>query len=350
MNIHFTYKSNKSPDLEKSIDQQIQKLGKRLQVFRPDLVSLYGTVDNGAKMGVAVSLNLRLPTGQLAATETADRPQAAVKAAFEGLLEQLSKHKDHLRSAHKWPRERRVERSRGVSQVPFEETLAAVKPEQVDGNDIAGFVNMNLPALQRTIERELRYRELNGSLRSGQISPEEVVDEAISHALDDREQKPERIRLEAWLHRLALRSIDRLMNQTRTETGSISLDSQVRHGQRYVGTGSDEPWMQYHQPDEMFTNENLIPDSRIISPEDIAATDEIVTMVEVALQHAKAEDREAFILFTMEGFTTHEISVITGRKPEEVRASVSAARDLLRKSFPTDSTLKNGLGERSRSA
>jgi RNA polymerase sigma factor (sigma-70 family) len=350
MNIHFTYKSNKSPDLEKSIDQQIQKLGKRLQVFRPELVSLYGTVDSGAKAGTSVSLNLRLPTGQLAATETADRPQAAVKAAFEDLLEQLSRHKNHLRNEHRWPRERRVGRARAVSQVPFEETLASVKPEKVNGEDIAGFVNLNLPALQRTVERELRYRELNGSIRPGQISPEEVVDEAISRALDDREQKPERIRLEAWLHRLALRSIDRLMNQTRTENGSVSLDSQVWHGQKYVATGSDEPWMQYHQPDEMFTNENLIADARITSPEDVAATDEIVAMVETALRHAKSEDREAFILFTMEGFTTHEIAIITGRKPEEVRASVSAARDLLRKNFRTDSKLKDGLVERSRSA
>lgn len=350
MNIHFTYKTNKSPDLEHSIDQQIQKLRKRLQVFRPDLISLYGTIDEGAKTGTSVSLNLRLPTGQLAATETSDRPQAAIKAVFEDLLEQLSRHKDHLRNERKWPRQRRGERTRPVSQVPFEDTMAAVKPEKVNGDDITGFVNMSLPRLQRTVERELRYREASGSLRPGQVSVEEVVDEAISRALDDREQKPERVALEPWLHRLALRSIDRLMNQTRAQNGSISLGSQVGHGQQYLGTGSDEPWMQYHQPDEMFTNENLIPDARMTSPEDVAATDEIIAMVDTALRHAKPEDREAFILFTMEGFTTHEISVIAGRKPEEVRASISAARDLLRKNFPTESKLKERLVEEPRRA
>lgn len=350
MIIHLTYKANKSPNIEQSLEQQIQKLRKRLQVFRPELVSLYVTVDENARTGTAISLNLRLPTGQLAATETSDRPQSAVKAAFEDLLEQLSKHKDHLRSQHTWPRHRRVERTRPVSQVPFEDTIAAVKPEKVNGDDISSFVNLNLPRLQRSIERELRQREANGVLHSGQITPEEVIDEAISRALSDQEERPERVSLEPWMHRLAMRSIDRLMNQTRTENGSVSLDSQIRPRQTVVGTGSDEPWMQYHQPDEMLTNENTIADYRTASPEDVAATDEIVGMVETALRHAKAEDREAFILFTMEGFTTREISVIAGRKPEEVRASIAAARDLLRKNFPTDSRIKDRLVEQTKTA
>ena len=351
MNIHFSYKVDKSPDLEQSIEQQIQKLRKRLQVFRPDLVSLYGTVDQGARTGTAVSLNLRLPTGQLASSETADHPQAAVKAAFESLLEQLIRHKDHLRNERRWPRARRVEKERPIPQVPFEQTLAAVKSEKVSGADVSSFVNLNLPRLQRYVERELRFRETNGSLRPGQISPEEVIDEAISRALDDhREQKPERVTLEPWLHRLSLRAIDRLMNQTRDENGSVALESQVRPGRDQSGTGSDEGWMQFHQPDEMLTNENMIADARTTSPEDVAATDEMVAMVEMALRHAKREDREAFILFTMEGFTTHEISVIADRRPEEVRASIAAARDLLRKNFPSTSKVKDRLVEQSSSA
>jgi len=144
--------------------------------------------------------------------------------------------------------------------------------------------------------------------------------------------------------------VDRLANQTRQGDGDVSLGTQVGHSHRYTATGSDEPWMQYHQPDEMLTNENLIADSRSVSPEDLAATDEIVAMVEMALRHARPEDREAFILFTMEGFTTNEIAVISGRKPDDVRGSISRARDLLRKNFPTDNKLKDRLVEESRSA
>lgn len=351
MILHFSYKLTKTPDLEKAVEQQTQKLQKRLQVFRPDLVSLYGTIDEGTRTGTAVSLNLRLPSGQLASQETADRPTAAIKAAFESLIEQLSKHKDHLRSQYKWPRTRRVANERPLAQVPFEDTVAAVKSEKISDEDVSTYVNLNLPRLQRFVERELRYREASGRLREGQISPEEVIDEAISNALDDHKERPEKVTLEPWLYRLATRSIDRLTNQTRTDDSSVSLEKRVPPArQRKAGEGNDEPWMQFHQPDEMFTNGDLVADYRAATPEDIAATDELVAIVEVALLTAKHEDREAFILFTMEGFTMNEIALISNRKPEEVRASIAAARDHLRKNFPSTNKLKEKLVEQTKTA
>lgn len=349
MNVHFSYKLPKTPDLEKTIEQQIEKLRKRLQVFHPELISLYGTVEEGSKTGTTVSLNLRLPSGQMAAQMAAERSEAAIKSAFDNLIEQLGKHKQHLRSEYKWPRVRRVERTRAIPQVPFEATLAAVKAEKISAADVSRYVNLNLPRLQRFVERELRFRESSARLRDGQISPEEVIDETISHALGDHHDRPERISLEPWLYRLAMRSIDRLTNQTRTENGSVALESQLRPGPT-GGTASDEPMMQFHQPDEMFTNETTIADMRIATPEDVAAQDELVAMVEAALRNTKHEDREAFILFTMEGFTTHEIAAITSRKPEEVRASIAAARDHLRKKFPSTKKLKKGAAERIRTS
>jgi ribosome-associated translation inhibitor RaiA/DNA-directed RNA polymerase specialized sigma24 family protein len=349
MILHFSYKLSKTPDLEKAVEQQVEKLRKRLQVFRPELVSLYGTVDEGARTGTSVSLNLRLPSGQLAAQENADRPAAAIKAAFDDLIEQLTKHKDRLRSQHKWPRTRGGSNERPLEQVPFEDTVAAVKTEKISDADVSSYVNLNLPRLQRFVERELRFREANGRLRPGQIMPNEVIDEAVSHALDDRTERPEKVTLEPWLYRLATRSIDRLTNQTRTENGSVPLES-TQFGQNRNGEGSDEPWMQFHQPDEMFTNGDLVADMRTSTPEDIAATDEMVGMVELALSSAKHQDREAFILFTMEGFTTNEIALISNRTPEQVRASIAAARDHLRKSFPSTNKLKDKLIEQTKSA
>ncbi len=351
MILHFSYKLSKTPDLEKAVEQQIQKLRKRLQFFRPELVSLNGTIDEGAKVGTIVALNLRLPSGQMAAQGTADRPVPAIKAAFDNLVEQLGKHKDRLRNTYKWPRAKSGLRSGPAKQVPFEETVAAVKPQKVSVEDVSQYVNLNLPSLQRFVERELRFREATGRLREGQVSPEEVVDEAISHALDDGNHRPEKVALEPWLYRLALSSIDRLANQTRPESGSVPLESQIRPARlRKAPEGNDEPQMQFHQPDETFTNENLIADIRLATPEDIAARDEMVAMVELALRTVPHEDREAFILFTMEGFTMKEISVITNRAPEQVRASIAAARDHLRKSFPSTNKLKDKLVEQTRSA
>ena len=153
------------------------------------------------------------------------------------------------------------------------------------------------------------------------------------------------------MYRLALSSMDRLANQTRQDTTAVPLESQVRPARlRKSGEGNDEPQMQFHQPDETFTNESLIADMRLLTPEDIAARDEMVAMVELALRTLPHEDREAFILFTMEGFTMKEIAVISNRTAEQVRASIASARDHLKKSFPSTNKLKDRLAGQTKSA
>src|ERR1051325_11123564 len=64
---------------------------------------------------------------------------AAVKAAFEDLLQQVNKHKEILRASHKWQRGRRGNSARpsaAVSEVPFEQTLAAVFPATISSDDV----------------------------------------------------------------------------------------------------------------------------------------------------------------------------------------------------------------------
>jgi RNA polymerase sigma factor (sigma-70 family) len=346
MNVHFTYKLSKTADLENLITQRIEKLQKRLQVFRPDLVSLYGSVDEHPKMGFNVALNLRLPSGQIAAREVADTASSAIKNCFESLKEQLAKHMDHLRAAYKWPRRRRPA-GRAESQVPFEETLAAVQADVVSAQDINGWLNANLEKLERFVERELRYRGNSGQMRVEQITAEEVIGEAIANALDGRTEKPEKVTLEPWLYFLSRAAIDHLAEQARSGEGEVGLDSSVR---REEVSDSDEAMLQFHHPDEMLTNENVIADGGTATPEEIAASDEVMGMIEAALGNAHHQDREAFILFTMEGFTVQEIAVITGRKPEEVRTSIAKAREHLRKALPVAEQLRNKLIEHSKSA
>src|SRR6476620_2632574 len=124
MNVHISYKVHKTPDIEKEINHLIEKLGKRLQVFRPELVHLKSVIEqNSPREGTTVSLNLRLPSGQMAVQESASSATAAVKAAFDDLLQQLTKHKDLLRSSHKWPRWRRGADTRPATNVAYEDTV-----------------------------------------------------------------------------------------------------------------------------------------------------------------------------------------------------------------------------------
>src|SRR6201984_3460055 len=277
MNVHIGYKVRKTPDIEKEVHQQVEKLRKRLQAFRPELVHLKALIEeNSVREGVVVSLNLRLPSGQMAAQKKAPMPSSALKAAFDDILQQVIRHKDLLRSVHKFPRWRRGKETRPTRQVPFEETMASVQPAMVSGEDIRGYVNVNLARFERFVERELYFRETSEQIDVESISKEEVIDEAIAWALGDGGDKPERLALEPWLYRLAMRALDELVSQEREENGKVHLEESTR--KRNV-KASDEAELQFHQPDESFTEENVIADKRVSTPEQIASSDEMLRLV-----------------------------------------------------------------------
>ena len=332
MNVHVSYRLPKAPSVEKDVQHQIEKLEKRLQVFRPELVHLRGVVEDlSAREGTSVSLNLRLPSGQMAVQAKAATAQAAVKTAFEDLLQQLNKHKDLLRASHKWQRGRRGDSTRSappVREVPFEETLAAVFPPSVSNEDVRSYVNANLARLDRFVEREIYFREAQETIAPDSISKEEVIDEAIAAALTDGQDKPEKLALEPWLYRQALRALDRLSHNDESNGNAVHLEDSAR---RPNVKASDEPGLQFHQPDEAITEETVIADSRIATPEQIMASDELLRLIASALRDLGAGPREAFILHAVEGFSVEEIVAITGEPTERVLAFVSTAREHLRR-------------------
>ncbi len=332
MNVHVSYRLPKTPAVEKDIQHHIEKLRKRLHVFRPELVHLKGTVEeNSPREGTSVSLNLRLPSGQMAVQTSAPTASAAVKSAFEDLLQQVTKHKELLRASHKWHRGRRGNSARPgtqVREVPFEQTLAAVYPPMVSAEDVRSYVNVNLSRLERFVEREIYIRESQEMVAADVLTKDEVIDETIAAALGDGQEKPERLALEPWLYRLALRALDELSRSDESNGHAVHLEESAR---RPNVRASDEPELQFHQPDESITGATVIADDRVATPEQILASDEIMRLIASSLRDVGAGPREAFILYAIEGFGIEEIAGITGLSAEKVLSSISAARDHLRK-------------------
>ena len=347
MNVHVSYKLSKTPDVEREINQHIQKLETRLQVFRPDLVHLHAVIEEKpARTGIEVRLDLRLPSGDIAASDVAPTTDTAIKGAFEDLLERVTKHKDLLRAHHKWPNRRRAGQTPVIAEMPFEETLAAVQPAKASEEDISTYLNANLPRLRRFVDREIVYREANGDLQPDQLRADEIIDEAIANALDHHE-KPEKLAVEAWLYRLTLRALQDLSSRSREDVDSISLDDRARVFEMSP-TSNDETRLEFHQPDESVLHEQIIPNRGISTPEDTAAQSEVITLIERALRGTKPYDREAFLLFTIEGFTVDEIVAISNRPQDAVRKSIQAAREYLRRNLPVASHLKDKLLEHSK--
>jgi RNA polymerase sigma factor (sigma-70 family) len=344
MNVHISYKAGKTPDVEREFNHHIQKLQRRLQVFRPELVHLHAIVEqNPARAQTHISLNLRLPSGQLAAQESGAAPSMALKGVFSELTKQLTKHKELLRGH----RRARKSKGNGKSQVPFEQTMAAVHPPMVTDTDINSYLNANLHRLNAFIERELRYRINSDRLEPNAVTAEEVLDEVVVAALGDHEEKPELLSLERWLYRLALQAVTQLAMGDHEPVQAVPLEQSAR---RQNVRGSDEPILQYHQPDEAMLREEVIADRRVATPEEITSSDEMVTLVESALLSARREDREAFILYAVEGFTLDEIAATTDRLDEQVRQSIHAAREHLKKTLRVPDPFKNKILQHSRIA
>jgi RNA polymerase sigma factor (sigma-70 family) len=342
MNVHISYKISKTPDIEKEIHHWTAKVEKRLQVFRPELIHLKGLVEqNTPREGATVALNLRLPSGQMAAQESAVSATAAVKAAFDDVLGQISRHKELLRNSHRW-RRRHTAAARATSEVLFEQTLASVPPAIATVEDIRSYINASLRRLTLYVERELILREDSGQLASDCFFPEEIVDEAVARALDEKIEKPDRLDIEPWLYRLAMQAMDDLASRRSGNGSEVNLQGLRQH--RNEGA-SDEPRFQFHQPDEAMTTESAVADRRVQSPEQIAYTDEMIALVQFALQGAKAEDREVFILNALEGFSVEEIAAITDRKPELIHSAIGRVRDKLRHAFPANNPFPKKLLE-----
>jgi RNA polymerase sigma factor (sigma-70 family) len=347
MNVHVSYKAGKTPEIEREVQHQIQKLGRRLGVFKPDLIHLHALVAQDNSRNTSSSLNLRLPTGQMAAQRSGENGVAAVKAAFADLLTQVTKHKELLRGH--WSRtEQRDLGTETSAAVPrpsrATSTVAKAAPAPAIAHGSAKkWINTNLSRLQDFVEVELQLSVGAGQIRDGQVSCEEVIDEVMVSALSQEEGRAVLLSPESWFHRLALQAIRRLI-RSNADTGNLSLDAPA--GQQNV-TGSDEKYLQYHQPDESLPEESVISDTGVRTPEEIFLSEEMVAQLDIILREVNTRDREAFVLYTLEGFTVDEISRLSDRSPEQVRKSIQQARDWVRKKLPEQNQLRRSLLHRS---
>ena len=337
MNVHISYKLRKTPDLEKEINHLVEKLRKRLQVFRPELLHLKGVVEQASpRKAVTVSLNLRLPSGQLAAQRSAQTPVAAIKSCLRRFA--ATDHPPQGSAAEFAQVDAAaLDQVPAGSPGPVRADPGVGAPSTVSAEDIRCYVNANLSRLELFVERELYFREAAEQIVPDSITKDEVIDEVIAGALGDGGDKPDKLALEPWLYRLAIHAIGDLQARSSDNVLSVHLEDSARMPNVRA---SDEPELQFHQPDETLTRESVIADRRTSTPEDIASSDEMNRLVEFALAAARPRDREAFILHTMEGFSVAEISAITDRKPESIHASIIAAREHLRRSPPIASRFK----------
>ena len=371
MNLHFSFKdeSAKTPDVERELQQHVQKLERYLQAFRPDLVHLHGTINHHNREGFTISLNLRLPTGQLASQENGHAVNGAIKVAFTDLISQLKRHKELIRNEHRWRRGRKPPRGAVAElQESVERYVSRAGNEreaQRDGGrgpektqtpevhadafehgsffkaDVRKYINANVDKVQRFIEREIRAREEDGSLERDLLLPSEVMDEVVVNALSSEDGYG--LSPEKWFYRLALEAIQELSRHD-PERSQLRLEEPV--GQPNV-SGDDEDFLQYHQPGERHNREDFLPNADAATPEQSAAQDEAIEQLEDALRGLPREQRHAFVLYTVEGFSLDETAQVIGRNADSVKQLIHGAREQVMRKLPPSNALKQRLIEHS---
>lgn len=108
MKMSVSYKSvQSSKEVEIHTAKCMEKLGRLLKSYSPDLVQLHGVFSENARTNeYQFSLNLSLPTGSLHATGIGKDLRASSKKAFNEIEAQVKKHQAKLRKDYEWKRKR----------------------------------------------------------------------------------------------------------------------------------------------------------------------------------------------------------------------------------------------------
>ncbi|MFQ5766436.1 MAG: HPF/RaiA family ribosome-associated protein [Acidobacteriota bacterium] len=326
-----------APRVEDALGGVIRRLERQVSRFDPVSAFLRVVLEgHSGKPRFNVSARLTLRGGLLQAREERRDPVAAIKRAFGDLTQQLKRHisqhrREHLRN--------RVERPALV----LADQLARQAAREV--SVLQPLDTKQLDRLQRYVRREVFYRQLDGRFPYG-IAPESVVDDTVVLALEEADERPSHMTYEAWLMRLARRSLENRANGI--ESRGLPQSARIEWDACASGLldpPSAEDWLTYFQPDDEPSVADITMDRSASSPEDNLAGHELQAKVHQILGQLPDSWRHSFTLYTIEGFDMDAVASSLELTPENVKHQVSLATEFLRAKLQED-----GYAGRGRSA
>jgi RNA polymerase sigma factor (sigma-70 family) len=190
--------------------------------------------------------------------------------------------------------------------------------------DRAAFQATVAPHLEELLgaaRRELSYRVALGNFGADDLTPEELVGEALLRAWQDRYRRPSSLGVKVWLLALLFRVARDL---ARREAGlrripTESLEALVPPEPIY---DDDEEFWEWYQPDELTRWEDVV-EAPAMTPEEMAAADERLTRT------PDPRAREVFLLYELHRVPLSETALALGLSvTETARLLEEARRDL----------------------
>jgi len=297
---------------ENLIDRHCAKIRKMLTTFSPDTTDLDISLEKlprGSQYQTA--LVLALPQRTIKVEELENNPTTSLVRAFSELRRRVKRFKSQLNRERLWHK-----------QPPTTEVVPLTRWE------IEAEANEHLEKLENYVRREIYYQVIQGQLPPGMIEPQAVVDDVFLFITSRPEVKPTNLTVEQWM----FQSARGILGQRLEEIDDHRDEPHMEESASEQSDWEDED-LNFYQPDESLQLGDLFESDSTSTPEELLEREEAEEELHRSVAALPQNIRESFILFALEGFTSDEVSMMTGRKAQEILDEVEQAREILKKTF-----------------
>ncbi|MGB9772558.1 MAG: HPF/RaiA family ribosome-associated protein [Bacteroidota bacterium] len=325
--------------LKKLIDRKVGKLNQRFE-------SAYGGHGDALKLTVALTrslhrnqyvaeLTLKVPRKVFHAEKATDDPISAVTSSFDALIRDAERYKFMINRSLRAKRMRLRATQRSVLTTE-EETASQEMSENARQKVFSDAVRNRLASLYNFARREVLHHQLSGDLEPGDISPIELVNEAIVNVFEKSRSTFSEKEIEHLLYKevwdILQREIDEV-KASRAQSTSVEkiVENMPVEEEPAAGGFSGDELFEYWEPEEVLHLEDVLPESTFPTQEQILEDGELQNLLVHALVRLPEIERRAFVLSDVEGFQLEEIALILSVRIEEIEDIVNAAREKVKK-------------------
>lgn len=296
---------------ERLVDRHASKVRKMLGTFSKDVMDLDVSLEKlprGSQF--QTSLVLTLPQQTIRVEEIQDNPTTSIVTSFDEMKRRVKRFKARITRERLWRKETPVAAGEAPTVMPWE---------------IESEANDHLEKVENYLRREIFHQVIGGTMPAGVLEPQALADEVFVEVTSNARFKPDTVSVEQWMFQIARRTLKERLEELESHRDEPHMEEKASSHGRW----EDEDFNFYH-PDESLRLEDLLRDGQGSNPEELLAREETADRLQRAVAGLDSELRESFVLFVLEGFTSDEVAMMTGKQPAQILADVERAREILR--------------------
>jgi len=315
MHVHWAYFGCSKEDeeqLQRHWEDDQRRLHSRLGAFGDEPAELELVAyrqDEAPEWQIHSALHLPARTVVIEAAQR--EPGEALEGVVSGLIDEI----DRLADAP----ERVTFRREGLEGI-----VPILKRCRQEGRSdvFCAWLAPAVASLAPHVRRELRVREMESGLATGQLVPADVLDEVLVQAYDRFARRPEKLPLELWLLQLAGEVLEASCRTVAEE----SLEERVETPSTEPRQSSRDSWIEWATSSETIEMGELLPAMPGSSAWDSLDMETKNAETDKMLASLPRLQRQALVLNTVYGFSLAEVADFQNRAEDDVTFEVDEAK------------------------